>query len=301
MERQAVVVRVAGGLGNQLFQYAFGRALSLRAGVPLVLDSRSGFPRDFYRRQFTLARYDLPSGSVSQTLDFSTWTGRVRYRLARHANGLMPLRLRRFVREPDPFQYDARIAGMPVRRRVYFEGYWQHEEYFADARSRVIDDLRLVAPLSEATRRVADQIEAAGAASVCVHVRRLLGVPNVPDAKPLPHDPAIHLDASYYAEAARLIEQRVTRPHFFVFADFPAWAREQLRFPGDVTYVTHNASDRDYEDLWLMTRCRSFVIANSTFSWWGAWLADHHDKLVLAPAAGIGCGLKSIPRAWSAI
>lgn len=301
MKTPAVVIRVAGGLGNQLFQYAFGRALSLRAGVPLVLDGRSAFPRDFYRRQFTLARYRLPAGCLSDVDDFSTVSGRLRRRLARRINAWLPLSRRWYVEEPDPFRYAAGIAAMPIRRRVHFEGYWQHEEYFAAARPALIDDLTLAEPVSEPTREVAARIADAGPAAVCLHVRRLLGVPNVPDARPLPHDPAIHLDAAYYDRAVSFLAERIAAPHFFVFADFPPWAREHLQLPGRVTFVQHNGPDRDYEDLWLMSRCRAFIVANSTFSWWGAWLANHADRIVVAPAAGIGCGLKSIPRSWHAL
>jgi hypothetical protein len=296
MSRPSVVVQIAGGLGNQLFQYAFGRALSLRNRVPLVLDRISRFRRDFYRRQFTLGRYHIHYDVLPRATDYSTIRGRVRRRLARWLNSRLPTQRRTYIQEPDAFAYDDTIARLPVTRRTYFEGGWQHEEYFRPCRDLLLRDLALISPVSEATNVVADRMASSNA--VCLHVRRLHGVPNKADAQPLAHNSEIHLDLSYYDRAIAFVAQRVPQPHFFIFADYPDWAREHLHVPFLAEYVTHNGPDRDYEDLWLMSRCRFFIIANSTFSWWGAWLAQHTGKLVVAPESGIGCGLKSIPTDW---
>jgi hypothetical protein len=97
-----------------------------------------------------------------------------------------------------------------------------------------------------------------------------------------------------------VIGQKLANPHFFVFADYPEWAKENIRAPYPLEFVTHNGPDRDYEDFWLMCQCRHFVVANSTFSWWPAWLASNPDKVVVAPRASIGPDevLKSAPDAW---
>lgn len=296
MSSPAVIVQIAGGLGNQLFEYAFGRSLALRNGVPLILDQRSGFPHDFYKRVFTLDRYAIRCGFVSPSADLSTLPGRVRRRLKRWRNGLVPLASRSYVLERDFFAYDPDLASLRIVRPTYFEGVWQHEEYFADYRSTLLEELTLNSPVSAITRAVANRIDDSN--SVCLHVRRLLGVPNRKDASPLPENAAIHLAVSYYDRAISFIAERVASPTFFVFADYPDWARDNLRLPFPTEYVRHNGPDRDYEDLWLMSRCRAFVIANSTFSWWGAWLGTHPEKIVAAPESGIGCGLKSIPECW---
>lgn len=295
----AVIVQIAGGLGNQLFEYAFGRSLALRNGVPLILDHRSGFPRDFYRRVFTLDRYAIRCGFVSASADLSTFSGRVRRRLTRWRNSMLPLGHRSYVLEPDVFAYDPDIASMRIVQPTHFEGVWQHEEYFAEQRATLLQDLTLQSPVSDATREVAKRIEDSN--SVCLHVRRLLGVPNRKGASPLPENAAIHLATSYYDRAISFVAEHVVTPTFFVFADYPEWARDNLRLPFPTEYVLHNGPERDYEDLWLMSRCRAFVIANSTFSWWAAWLATHPEKFVVAPESGIGCGLKSIPASWNRI
>lgn len=299
MNGPAVIVQIAGGLGNQLFEYAFGRSLALRNGVPLILDHRSGFPRDFHKRVFTLDRYGIDCAFVSPSADLSKPAGRVLRRLKRWRNRLRPIARRSYILERDVFAYDPDVASMRIVQPTYFEGVWQHQEYFVEHRATLLRDLTLRSPVSDATQEVAKRIEDSNA--VCLHVRRLLGVPNQKDARPLPENAAIHLAASYYDRAIAFVAERIESPRFFVFADYPDWARTHLRLPFPAEYVLHNGSDRDYEDLWLMSRCRAFVIANSTFSWWGAWLATHPEKVVVAPEEGIGCGLKSIPAGWNRI
>ena len=297
MRGPAVIVQIAGGLGNQLFEYAFGRSLALRNDVPLVLDHRSCFPHDFYKRIFTLDKYPIQCDLVAPSEDRSSLFGRAQRRLGRWRNEGLPIARRSQVLERDEFAWDPEVAGMRITRPTWFEGVWQHEEYFAAHRNILLQDLTLRVPVSDASRAVAERIQASNA--VCLHVRRLLGVPNQADAKPLTLNAAIHLDPSYYDRAVAYVAERISQPTFFVFADFPDWAREHLRVPFPIEFVVHNGPDRDYEDLWLMSQCRAFIVANSTFSGWGAWLATHPDKLVVAPESGIGCGLKSIPVAWN--
>jgi hypothetical protein len=292
----AVIVQIAGGLGNQLFEYAFGRSLALRNDVPLVLDHRSCFPHDFYKRVFTLDKYHIQCGLVPPSEDRSSFFGRARRRVARYRNARLPISRRSHVLERDEFACDPDVAAMRITRPTLFEGVWQHEEYFAAHRDILLQDLTLRVPISDESKAVAERIQESNA--VCLHVRRLLGVPNQADAKPLAPNAAIHLDPSYYDRAVAFVAERVSRPKFFVFADYPDWAKEHLRLPFPAEFVFHNGPDRDYEDLWLMSQCRAFIVANSTFSWWGAWLATHPDKLVVAPESGIGCGLKSIPVSW---
>jgi hypothetical protein len=87
----------------------------------------------------------------------------------------------------------------------------------------------------------------------------------------------------YYARCIARMAEHCREPHFFVFSDEPDWARENLPLDGPATFVDHNGPERDYEDLRLMSLCRHFIIANSSFSWWAAWLSRNPEKLVLAP------------------
>jgi len=136
--------------------------------------------------------------------------------------------------------------------------------------------------------------------AVSVHVRRGDRVSDPRLAGVLGSCPA-----AYYRRAWRLIRERVRDPLFIVFADDPAWARGQLTFLDPVKFVSDPGHRPDHDDLWLMTQCRHHVIANSAFSWWGAWVADAADKVVVAPdrwfANPAYNGRDIVPPAWARV
>jgi len=183
-----------------------------------------------------------------------------------------------------------------VTRPIYLDGYWQHEEYFKDIRDQVCQELTLHTPHDPVNVDWAKRIGSVN--SVCLHVRRLHGVANVADAKPLSTSTQQHIDTSYYDRAVELLAKKVKEPHFFVFADYPDWARENIHTSYPTEYITHNGADKDYEDFWLMGQCKHFIVANSTFSWWAAWLSQNPEKIVSVPKAAIGFMLKSAPSSW---
>lgn len=294
-----VVVQITGGLGNQIFQYAMGRRLALANGVPLVLDHLSGFPRDFYKRTFLLDKLNVQCGYISPDESYVSMAGRVRRRIHRYLGRLKPLERRGYVMEEDELAFDRRVHDLKIARRVYFEGYWQHEEYFRDAAEKIREDLTPAGAHDAVNREWAERIRSVNA--VALHVRRLHYVPDTPGATPMPENERLHIGMSYYTRAIEFISGRLRDPHFFVFSDFPQWARENLKLDRPIEYVTHNGPDVPHEDLWLMTQCRHFVIANSTFSWWGAWLARSPEKIITAPRDGIGKMLKSVPPEWHAL
>jgi hypothetical protein len=136
--------------------------------------------------------------------------------------------------------------------------------------------------------------------SVSVHVRR-------GDYVTDPAANRVHgtCGSEYYERAAELLCEQVTSPRFFVFSDDPEAARRELRMPGPAEFIDGNVGQRDWEDLRLMTSCRHHIIANSTFSWWGAWLAHHDEQVVAAPHAWFRPGAKPghcvrdlIPQSW---
>ena len=297
-DRARVTVWIGGGLGNQLFQYAAARRLALHNRVPLVIDHLSGFPRDFYQRKFQLDRFDIRAGYVEPGEAFVSNWGRLR-RLARlRINRDRPLERQTHLLERERW-FDPRLLELPVTRPLYLEGYFQDENYFKDIRELLLEDLQLRAEHDAENLAVAERIGAAEA--VCLHVRRLHGVPNIKDAKPLAQVSSWHhLDDGYFQKAVAEIEQRVANPHYFVFADYadPDWLRANVRTRHPVELCAHNGADKDYEDFWLMSQCRHFIIANSTFSWWAAWLGRHPEKIVVAPKDAIGRMITSVPASW---
>jgi hypothetical protein len=296
-DRGRVTVRVSGGIGNQLFQYATARRLALRNDVPLAIDHISGFARDFYRRRFSLNRFNIGGDLIEPRSSYASNWGRLRRRIQLRINRSRPLAQRTYLFE-DNMRFEPELLDLEVTRPIYLEGYWQYEVYFGDIRDRLSEELTLRTPHDRVNVELAEKIRSLEA-PVCLHVRALHGVPDTKDARPQPTvSDWHHLDPSYFQRAVEVMAQKVANPHFFVFADYPDWAREHLHAPYPMEFVTHNGPDKDYEDFWLMGQCRHFIISNSTFSWWAAWLAPNPRKVAIAPKEAIGKMIRGAPDSW---
>ncbi|HVF67309.1 MAG TPA: alpha-1,2-fucosyltransferase [Pyrinomonadaceae bacterium] len=270
-----VITKLIGGLGNQFFQYAVGRALSVKNGVPLKLDVSA-------YESYKLRRYSLSHFNVVEEIASPDEIERFRRpgpnRLVRLGLrlGVLPDSLRFTTVVERGFPFDPEVLS--ARGNVYLEGYWQSEKYFKEIEDVIRRELTVKHEPDPVNAEVGRAIT--GADSVCVHVRRGDYVEN-------PEMSKIYEQCTpdYYHAAARELAKSVAAPHFFVFSDDPRWARENLEFNHPVTYVDHNGGGKDYEDLRLMSLCKHFVIANSSFSWWGAWLGSDPRKVVFAPKA----------------
>ena len=270
-----IIARVHGGLGNQMFQYALGRRLALHHGTELLLD---------------LSFFDLKDGTHTQR-PFELDVFQVKYRRA-NADDLRPFlearasRVRRvrdrllpvFARHPYFAQYgfgfDPRALDLPAT--VYLDGHWQSEKYFKDAEAALRADFVFTTAQDEVNVAMARPIR--GVNAVSVHVRR----------GDYATDPTTHAhhgvcDAAYYKAAV----QRMLHAHpdsvFFIFSDDPAWARENLRLDAPMNVVDHNHGITSFEDMRLMSLCKHHSSANSSFSWWRAWLNPDPSKIVIAP------------------
>lgn len=210
----------------------------------------------------------------------------------RQARGLLAgRRVKRSVMERHP-HFDP--AVLELGDHEYLDGYWQCEKYFADAADIIRREFTVKqAPDGENAEL---GLEMEGVSSVAVHVRRA-------DYASDPMTNRVHgtLSSDYYREAMELVSSRVKDARFYVFSDEEGWARENLPSDRPITFVSHNGPDKNYEDLRLMTRCRCNILANSTFSWWGAWLGDRPGKIVVAPKAWFRVGDLNrdlIPKRW---
>ncbi|HEY8241205.1 MAG TPA: alpha-1,2-fucosyltransferase, partial [Kiritimatiellia bacterium] len=164
---------------------------------------------------------------------------------------------------------------LQARGDVYLDGYWQSEKYFADAGGVIRREFALKEPPGPEVEALAARIRSVPAVSV--HVRR--GDLAAATKKFQVYGPP--LKPEYYEHCLREMAARVPGAHFFVFSDDAEWPRANLRFPWPMTFVPPNP--RDFDDFRLMAMCRHHIIANSSFSWWAAWLADGADKIVFAP------------------
>ena len=213
----------------------------------------------------------------------------------RKVSSFKPFEMRAFIKE-ERMDFDPRFLDIRVSGKIYLEGYWQSENYFKDVEGLIRDDLRILTPVDLQNRKMASVINCCN--SVALHVRWF-------------HDPnssggVNNLVDGYYKRAIKLIKKRVPNAHFFIFSDDPIAAQQRIGLPDNqVTPVFHNQGDEHaYADMWLMSQCQHFIIANSSFSWWGAWLSKSMNKTVIAPALELREGESSwgfdglIPDEW---
>jgi len=245
-----VVVKLIGGLGNQLFQYAIGRNLTDKLGSRLKLDA--SFFKTQKKRKFALDTFNfVPNVMAAEELpDFNI----VRERLGFFNQG---------------------VLGQSGD--VYLDGYWQSEKYFTDISSVIREDFSVRSALKGKNLIFSDQMKSCE--SVALHVRRgdYISEPSIVKSHGF-------CGLSYYQEAVQRLLRRVPKAHFFLFSDDLPWVKENLlQFVRPATIVDANHGETAYQDLRLMNLCRHHIIANSSFSWWGAWLSRHENKIVYAP------------------
>lgn len=253
MTSPGVSVRIAGGLGNQMFQYAAARALALRLGVPLTLDV--SFYDQARHRAYGLSAFPLAPHHTRGRPGGGRWS-RLVASLGRRLQG----RGVHHYREPHVHVDEAFFS---LRAPVHLEGHFQSARYFESAADTVRAELAPPTPADALSRQIAHAMaEGPGAA---LHVRRGDYVSN-------PKNQAVFAtcDQAYFQAALQRLPEDCT---VFVFSDDMAWSRAQLPRLRRLVFVDDGAPRQALADLWLMSRAQHHVIANSSLSWWGAWLA----------------------------
>ncbi len=263
-----IISHVNGGLGNQLFQYAAGKALATRLGVSLGLDLRH-FDRN-PAHDLALGHFNVSFEKLDQN----------RLPPSRHRNPIGHLVWRGLGLKPRLYREKSlgyNDAFGRLNDKTYLKGYWQSERYFADITDIIRHDLEIITAPDERNRAMRAEME--NKMSVSLHVRR---GDYVADAATNATHGTCSVD--YYSQAAELIATKTkTEPVIFCFSDDPEWVAAEIKLPFPMRVVGHNDASHNYEDLRLMNACRHHVIANSSFSWWGAWLNPSPDKIVVAP------------------
>lgn len=291
-----IISQIIGGLGNQMFQYAMGRALSLENGQPLMLDI-SDFDSYHLHQGFELQRIFNASILIAQPPDIQHVLGWqsphfVRWLLMRPA--FSGLRGKKFVLEPH-FQYWSKVSD--IQGDCYVRGYWQSEKYFQQHTAAIRQDFSFKLPLTGKNAELVSQMTQVNAISL--HVRRGDYVNN---SKTNSVHGVCSLD--YYQAAVEYISRRVENPCFFVFSDDIPWVKKNLKIGMPCEYVDHNQGPASHLDMQLMSKCRHHIIANSSFSWWGAWLNLDPHKIVIAPRKWFSASKNTadlLPIAWTAL
>lgn len=270
-----VIVRLKGGLGNQLFCYAAAKGVAIRNNLELVIDNITGFSRDKkYHRFYSLANFYI-TARLATTAERLEPFERYRRAFAKWRSRRVPFS-ERFYIEQEFRDFDVRLFHLRPQRDIYIDGLWQSEEYFKDIEQIIRQDLKFKVPVDAVNQEMSGRITACENV-VALHVRWFDSPPGGSCQN--------NVCGDYYKRAIAYARERVHAPHFLVFSDDPAAAVNRLSLPEDnYTAVSHNKGGANaYKDMWLMSQCRHFIMANSTFSWWGAWLSSHNNKLIIAP------------------
>ena len=256
-----ITVKLIGGLGNQMFQYALGRHLSIKNSCDLYMDIN-----EF--ETYKLHKYSLQHFQIKENFlkleDVPKKSFFYRFKF-----------LNTGVTQERNFNFSKNI--LDTKAPNYLEGYWQSELYFNEIRETLLKDFEVEKPLTGKNLEVFEEIK--GVESISLHIRRGDYVSNQ-------QTNSFHGTCSlnYYKRALDYISgEKPDDLKIFAFSDDPQWVKENLKTEIPIRFVDHNDADTNFEDLRLMSLCKNNIIANSSFSWWGAWLNQNSEKIVIAP------------------
>ena len=277
-----MIVYMAGGLGNQMFEYAYARTIQERTGVPLYLDCSELKFHGYEGRKYSLDKLNIRKENIrvrDNTLKYIYFKFMKKMISKIHSNlddnRMSELFDRKgMVISTNTYKfYNHRIHS----KTKYMYGNFQSWKYFEEINDLICNELRVIAGQTQQNTLIEKEIKSVN--SVCVHIRRGDYV----------SDPAWKqlniCDYTYYIKGLKLVSELVSNPVFFIFSnsnDDIRWIKENYNFKGfEIKYV--DIDNPDYEELRLMSACKHFIISNSTFSWWAQHLAENKEKIVVAP------------------
>jgi hypothetical protein len=267
-----IVSELMGGLGNQMFQYAIGKQLAIKNKTDLFLDTHFLLDRS-PRKDFSYRNYDLSIFNIAPKfapVEISKKYGLSRSRIKKYLQKIINPGNLQYIAQTD-FNFVPDILNSPDN--IYLSGYWQTEKYFKEIETILRADFSFKNAIGENTKELVKKIN--GCNAVCLHVRRGDFVTN-----PTHGTPGI----DYYTSAEIIILQKITNPVFFIFSDEIDWCKENIHLSSDTHYVGDEFTGEKCRDYFeLMTLCKHFIIPNSSFGWWAAWLSNNNNKVVIAP------------------
>lgn len=265
-----------GGLGNQMFQYALGRHLAILNQTELKLDI-SALQEKNLKENITPREYELGILNIQENFCEQRILKKIIKQPLEFKNLFYLLQ-----RKLSPFKvvtesnYPFNPEVLNVSNNTYLQGYWHSEKYFIEIENLIRKEFQFKYPLDDSNAKLLDKINNSN--SISIHIRRSDYITN-PDANN--HHGVCSID--YYNKSIQLITEKISNPDFFVFSDDMNWVIDHIKINFPITYINHNQGKNSYRDLQLMSCCKHNIIANSSFSWWGAWLNNYKDKIVIAP------------------
>lgn len=265
------IIQLMGGLGNQMFQFAAARALSVKRSIPFVIDFDD--PYIYAKRSFDLDVFNLEyQKAIPRQLAASKPKTKVMRRLYKWTGNNPDAHLYKEIKD---FHFQPGLFSCPDG--AYISGFWQSEKYFIDIEADIRCDFSFKKEPEGDNKKWLEKINNCNAVSI--HVRR-------GDYVSVAHTNQLHgtCGLDYYQKAIDKISGDVKNPVFFCFSDDIEWIKKNIVTNAQMHCVDSNTSPGSgHEDLRLMSSCKHHIIANSSFSWWGAWLNPNPEKIVIAP------------------
>ncbi len=291
-----IISKIYGGLGNQLFQYAFGRYLSIKNNTELKLDTTALEDKSI-KGEFTIRTFQLDLFSIHATIasvsDVEKFKKSKIQKIKDLALLYLPIRFNNlYIKEPF-FHFFNKALKTP--ENAYIDGYWQSEKYFSSIRELLLKELKPKNKLHEKTSEL--EVEIKTTQSVSIHIRRgdYISIKSNNDYYET-------CTPEYYTSAISYICDKLEEPVLYVFSDEPTWFEKNVKTNYKTIYIMHNTGNHSYEDMYLMSLCKHNIIANSSFSWWGAWLNANAHKIVVAPKKWFKIKSKNskdlLPKEW---
>ena len=270
-----IIVKLYGGIGNQMFQYAMARSLANKNKTSFKLDithyNTKILPNGLPYRSYDLSVFNVKGNIATkqELLQFQNNTlnliGKINRKVKTYIN---PFKV---IYEPY-FQFCPNIFD--IKGNIYLEGYWQSEKYFTEIEDIIRKEFEIKQSLTGEGLKMLDTIRNSN--SVCLNIRR----------QEFASNPFLNLfvGLEYIQNAIEHMNKKLKEPHFFIFSDELEWVKENLFLQYPYTIVENNLYGEKFKDcLFLMTNCKHFIIPNSTFGWWAAWLSSNKSKIVIAP------------------
>lgn len=269
-----IIVNLTGGLGNQMFQYAFGKTIAIKHNTSLKLHFTNALFNT--QRAYELDVFNI-SAPIATKEDLQK-LGIIQNRVINRVLYLIDERLKiqfnkHIVTQRYPYEYNP--SFLSTKNNSYIQGYWADERYFKEIENIIRKEFAPKQELDERNQKILRQIQSSN--SISIHVRRTDYVTNKGNIPQF-----IGLD--YYVNSIKKIKLTVPDPVFFVFSDDISWCKDNLsQLLNKVSFIDHNKGKESYKDIVLMSACKHNIIANSTFSWWGGWLNQNINKVCIKP------------------